>query len=262
MSCAPIFSPRPIRSWAPMPSASPPPYEPYETYDTPGPSAHVSATVVPPPAPATVPGPVPAPFTGPAPSFAPAAAHFHTTPSLPPPHAPITSFQNFHGHPVPVDFRRSSQQAAAAATSTTTQQASSAAQSKNQINHLRNALSHLESRMALLLSERDLLESRLESAVRMQSPVQRLPSELLASIFIMGVMNMEEDDSLMLSTLMLVCRHWLEVAVNTPILWTRIAAGVRHPISHAQRKLERSKALPLHICVDFSPRTENGTVTR
>jgi len=77
----------------------------------------------------------------------------------------------------------------------------------------------------------------------------------------MGVMNMEEDDSLMLSTLMLVCRHWLEVAVNTPVLWTRIVAGVHHPLSHAQRKLERSKALPLHICVDFSPRVETGTVT-
>ncbi|KAI0345997.1 hypothetical protein BDW22DRAFT_1324762 [Trametopsis cervina] len=138
---------------------------------------------------------------------------------------------------------------------------SSASSSVNQITHLRNALSNLESRMALLLSERDLLESRLETAVRLQSPVRRLPSELLASIFVMGVMNMEEDDSLMLSTLMLVCRHWLEVAVNTPVLWTRIAAGVHHPLSHAQRKLERSKALPLHICVDFSPRLENGTVT-
>jgi hypothetical protein len=115
--------------------------------------------------------------------------------------------------------------------------------------------------MALLLSERDLLESRLETAVRLQSPVRRLPSELLASIFVIGVMNMEEDDSFLLSTLMLVCRHWLEVAVNTPILWTRIVAGAHHSLSQAQRKLERSKALPLQICVDFSPRLENGVIT-
>ena len=48
--------------------------------------------------------------------------------------------------------------------------------------------------MATLLSERDILESRLEQAVRMQSPVQRLPSELLASIFTRGVLGTEEED--------------------------------------------------------------------
>jgi hypothetical protein len=64
------------------------------------------------------------------------------------------------------------------------------------------------------MSQRRDLESRLEQAVRLQSPVLRLPSELLSSIFIIGVMgDMEEDNSestdegkvtVLSSTLMLV----------------------------------------------------------
>ncbi|CAL1712837.1 unnamed protein product [Somion occarium] len=129
------------------------------------------------------------------------------------------------------------------------------------IPHLREALNSLESKMATLLSERDILESRLEQAVRLQSPVQRLPNELLASIFIQGVLDMEEEDSLMLSSLMLVCRYWKEVAINTPILWSRVVAGTRHSLGKVRRKLERSKSVPLHVCVDFSPRVDNENVS-
>ncbi|EKM51811.1 uncharacterized protein PHACADRAFT_102414 [Phanerochaete carnosa HHB-10118-sp] len=129
------------------------------------------------------------------------------------------------------------------------------------VDHLRDAINDLETRMAMLLSERDMLEHRLENAVRLQSPVRRLPSELLASIFIACVLTMEEEDSLMLITLMLVCRHWKEVTLNTPILWSRVVAGTHHPLSNAFRKLERSKSCPLSICVDFSPRMEHGTVS-
>ncbi|KAI0927120.1 hypothetical protein AcV5_007739 [Taiwanofungus camphoratus] len=128
------------------------------------------------------------------------------------------------------------------------------------IPHLREALHSLESKMASLLSERDMLESRLEQAVRLQSPVHRLPNELLASIFVIGVLDREED-SLTLSTVMLVCRYWREVAVNTPLLWSRIVTGTHHSIERARLKLERSKSVPLHICVDFSPRQEYGSVT-
>jgi hypothetical protein len=47
--------------------------------------------------------------------------------------------------------------------------------------------------MASLMSQRRDLESRLEQAVRLQSPVLRLPSELLSSIFIIGVLGDLED---------------------------------------------------------------------
>jgi hypothetical protein len=49
--------------------------------------------------------------------------------------------------------------------------------------------------MATLAHQRRDLESRLEQAVRLQSPVLRLPSELLSSIFIIGVVGDAEEDS-------------------------------------------------------------------
>ncbi|KAI0366910.1 hypothetical protein BV20DRAFT_951234 [Pilatotrama ljubarskyi] len=129
------------------------------------------------------------------------------------------------------------------------------------IPHLREALHSLESKMATLLSERDLLESRLEQAVRLQSPVQRVPNDLLSSIFTIAVLDGEEEDSITLSNLMLVCQYWRDVAVNTPMLWTRIAMGTHRSVDRALLKLDRSKSAPLCICLDFSPRMEHGTVS-
>lgn len=128
------------------------------------------------------------------------------------------------------------------------------------IPHLREALHSLESKMATLLSERELLESRLEQAVRLQSPIQRLPEELLSTIFEIGVLYEDEEDSLTLANMMLVCRYWRDVAVDTPGLWSRIMTGTHHSIERARLKLERSKNVPLDIWVDFSPPMEYGSV--
>ncbi|GJE98493.1 F-box protein [Phanerochaete sordida] len=206
-----VLSPRPVRSWMPIPSTSPPPYEElvdfsYEKED-----------------------PVP-------------TASSSTEPFIPLTPEPIHVFSPIPNPPSVHPWL-------------------ARAGSGESVDHLRDALSDLETRMAMLLSERDVLEHRLESAVRLQSPVHRLPSELLASIFIACVLTMEEEDSLMLTTLMLVCRHWKEVTLNTPIVWSRVVAGTHHPLSNAYRKLERSKSCPMNISVDFSPRTEYSTVS-
>ncbi|EIW59687.1 uncharacterized protein TRAVEDRAFT_97912, partial [Trametes versicolor FP-101664 SS1] len=129
------------------------------------------------------------------------------------------------------------------------------------IPHLREALHSLESKMATLLSERDRLEARLEQAVRLQSPVQRVPNDLLSSIFTIAVLDGEEEDSITLSNLMLVCQYWREVAIHTPMLWTRIAMGTHRSVDRALLKLDRSKTAPLYISLDFSPRMEHGTVS-
>lgn len=129
------------------------------------------------------------------------------------------------------------------------------------IPHLREAIHTLESKMASLLNERDLLESRLEQAVRMQSPIQRLPDELLSALFEIAVLDGEEEDPITLASLAIVCRQWKDVAVNTPALWSRIRMGTRHSFEKARVKLERSKTVPLFISVDFSPRVEYGSVS-
>lgn len=58
--------------------------------------------------------------------------------------------------------------------------------------------------MASLMIQRHELESHLERAVRLQSPVLRLPSELLASIFVISVLGVGDDNPVMVPTLMLV----------------------------------------------------------
>ena len=126
------------------------------------------------------------------------------------------------------------------------------------IPHLREALSSLDSKMASLMSQREELETHLEQAVRLQSPVQRLPCEILASIFTIGVFKADDEDPLMVSTLMLVCRYWADVAVNTPVLWSNIAVSTHDSLEKARRKLQRSKSCPLDITINFSPRQEHS----
>ena len=72
------------------------------------------------------------------------------------------------------------------------------------ITHLREAITSLDKKMASLMRQRQELESHLEQAVRLQSPVSRVPSELLSSIFIMGVLGIGDENPVMVSTLMLV----------------------------------------------------------
>ena len=71
------------------------------------------------------------------------------------------------------------------------------------VSDLRDALHLIDSQMASLMRQRHELEARLEGAVRSQSPVHRLPGELLSSIFVDAVLGVGENP-VMLSTLMLV----------------------------------------------------------
>ena len=128
---------------------------------------------------------------------------------------------------------------------------------------LREALSSLESKMASLMNEREQLEKSLEQAVRLQAPIQRLPSELLASIFTIGVLGADEEDTLMLSNVMLVCRYWADVAMNNPVLWSRVVVSDHVSLDKARRRLARSKSVPLHVDINFSPQMDGrgGTTT-
>lgn len=127
------------------------------------------------------------------------------------------------------------------------------------ISHLREALNSLDIQMASLLSKRQELESHLEQAVRSHSPIYRLPEELLSSIFVTGVCQSGDQDSLLVSNLMLVCRYWRDVIINSPELWATICISPHDSLQKARRKLARSKSVPLDITVNFPPRAENAT---
>ena len=72
------------------------------------------------------------------------------------------------------------------------------------IAYLREAIAAIDIKMAALIKERADLETKLETAVRLESPVLRLPSELLSNIFTVGVLGMGDEDPIMVTTLMLV----------------------------------------------------------
>jgi hypothetical protein len=133
--------------------------------------------------------------------------------------------------------------------------------SEASITDLREALSTVESKMASLMSERERLERSLEQAVRLQAPIQRLPSELLASIFTAGVLGAEEEDTLMLSNIVLVCRYWADVAINAPILWSRVVVSNHVSLEKARRRLARSKSVPLHVDINFSQQMNGSRTT-
>ncbi|KAK7048431.1 F-box domain-containing protein [Favolaschia claudopus] len=132
------------------------------------------------------------------------------------------------------------------------------------IPRLREAIHFLDCKMASLMNQRRDLESRLEQAVRLQSPVLRLPSELLSSIFIAGVLGDTDEDNLdgadegrvSIGSIMLVCRYWLEVALSTPLLWAKISVSPHHSLEKARRRLGRSKSCPLDISINFGARSE------
>ncbi|KAF9267353.1 hypothetical protein L218DRAFT_856145 [Marasmius fiardii PR-910] len=124
------------------------------------------------------------------------------------------------------------------------------------IPRLREAIHRIDSKMASLMSEKHELETYLEQAVRLQSPVLRIPSELLGSIFVISVFGMGDDNPVMVSTLMLVCRYWADVVLDTPILFSKISVSPHDSIDKARRKLARSKSCPLDISINFGPRME------
>ena len=152
-----------------------------------------------------------------------------------------------------------------AALSPYTQAALSLAQSRPpssvDVPFLRAQLDSLESTLSTLLDQRVVLTARLTEAVALTSPIRLLSNELLSVIFVASTLPCQSlsphDAPVLLSTLMLVCKQWRDICLYTPDLWSHISISPNEPESFekARRRLVRSKAVPLHIFLDFSPRS-------
>lgn len=88
------------------------------------------------------------------------------------------------------------------------------------------------------------------------SPVHSLPVELLARVFSLGMPggvypefppNDEEPFEILVSH---VCRHWRNIALNTPALWTTIHFRLVPHMNRAQFYLKRSQRHLINILVD------------
>lgn len=85
------------------------------------------------------------------------------------------------------------------------------------------------------------------------SPVSSLPGELLASIFDLcrtePIRGKDEGYKAWWTSIVLVCRQWRDVLLDSPLLWTGI---LFHRIDLAELMLQRSKNAPISIYHDFS----------
>lgn len=128
---------------------------------------------------------------------------------------------------------------------------------------LRAQLDSLEATLSTLLDQRLALTARLTEAAALSSPIRLLSSEILSAIFVTASIpsHASHDAPVLLSTLMLVCKHWRDVCLCSPDLWSRISVSPNEPdsLEKARRRLVRSKAAPLDIFLDFSQRSSFST---
>ncbi|EIW75181.1 hypothetical protein CONPUDRAFT_169584 [Coniophora puteana RWD-64-598 SS2] len=94
-----------------------------------------------------------------------------------------------------------------------------------------------------------------------QANIHSLPPELLARIMLLTIrsvmMTAIDDQTLVLSR---VSRHWCDVALSFPRLWTSFTADKRYSLKKARLFLERSRSATLDIDIDISPAaTEFGS---
>ncbi|KAJ6508693.1 hypothetical protein C8R45DRAFT_450085 [Mycena sanguinolenta] len=100
------------------------------------------------------------------------------------------------------------------------------------------ALSRLDSKDALPRKKLQELKLQvLEQRRRQINHFGKLPVEIITTIFEMVVAS---NWSRVL-TIWAVSRHWYNIALNTPNLWSTLVLTKRHPVRHAQRWIERSK---------------------
>jgi len=90
--------------------------------------------------------------------------------------------------------------------------------------------------------------SNLEHAVASSSPINWLPLELLQNIFLYYLCG----DNDLPETLLFVCRHWCDVAISFPILWsnidpTSLRINPKWTVRFIRARCLRSYPLPLNL---------------
>ncbi|KII92535.1 hypothetical protein PLICRDRAFT_37302 [Plicaturopsis crispa FD-325 SS-3] len=114
-----------------------------------------------------------------------------------------------------------------------------------QLRDVRYALAHVRSQVANLVNRR--------------TSISRLPDELLAEIFSHGEPAYTQRGLPSQVTVSHVSQHWRQVAIGTPMLWTRICIVGHQPVEYVRYyplglldvHLDRSRSCLLHIRCDI-----------
>lgn len=112
-----------------------------------------------------------------------------------------------------------------------------------------------------LSNQRDVLKHYIQCAKSLSAPIRRLPSELLANIFIHNgtINNIGKTPNVPALPLTHVSSHWRSVALSTPALWRDICIGTTEPRDHprqielVQHILTHSSTYPLYVHIVAIP---------
>ncbi|KAI8976628.1 hypothetical protein BD414DRAFT_159710 [Trametes punicea] len=111
----------------------------------------------------------------------------------------------------------------------------------------------IDKNIAELESQLAALKHKRERLLGDHAPISRLPPEILCRIFELGV----DEYSDLILTINLVSRHWRDVALACPVLWTYIVLdmewGWRMPafLRKLRAHLQRSQGAKLHVDLDL-----------
>jgi F-box-like len=100
----------------------------------------------------------------------------------------------------------------------------------------------------LIAKQNDTIESTEHDSRNSEtwlSPVHKLNFDTLSMIFIIAWDTKEGSQWILAS----VCRHWRDVALATPRLWSRLSTLPPEDEEYLQAILSRSATLPLHIII-------------
>ncbi|KAG8705302.1 hypothetical protein FRC09_003041, partial [Ceratobasidium sp. 395] len=117
-------------------------------------------------------------------------------------------------------------------------------------------LESLASEERLLYDTRVSLAAVISNSVTLPN-VNRLPPEILASIFGLSRAHCTRDHGHQTNGPTSVCRYWRRTALDAAHLWTHIDIGPDIPSGRAKLLLDRSKHAPVHIHV-LASRLEQG----
>jgi hypothetical protein len=121
------------------------------------------------------------------------------------------------------------------------------------------AVTQLSDLLNGLKATRDALADRVQRSRSVLHPLRILPNECLSNIFSLCITHLEgQDDNLVWSippqitandpwALTLVSRHWRDVALNTPKVWSNVALAFHAPTSQTSWQPSWLSILNLHL---------------
>lgn len=122
------------------------------------------------------------------------------------------------------------------------------------LEHCEAQIKQRESELALLQTQKMTLNAQIAHHHNSKSPINRLSDEVLLLIFAERV----QEEPVSIGPILLVCRRWNIIALNSPILWKNVRfslasseAGIRRQTRYVEAAMRNSQPAPLDVHITF-----------